>query len=228
MPPVPPWTPGGAIGAYLVGALLLLPSLGLLLKWKVPWCGAFLGFFCLLCVLVFHSQRLSDIIHHGNDRTRCFETLALAAAAFMLAGDFSGMESGRQFRASVEERLVPFGRWIFAISMVVFGAQHFMYAAYIATLIPSWIPEPLFFAYFTGAGLIAAGISIALKALAPLGATLLGIMFLFWTVFLHAPRIAMKLHNGDEWTSGVVALAMCGAAFYIAGTVSAGRTPTAA
>ena len=40
--------------------------------------------------------------------------------------------------------------------MIVFGAQHFMYAAFIATLIPAWIPFHLFWVYFTGAGFIVA------------------------------------------------------------------------
>ena len=226
LPPVPPWAPGGVIGAHVAGTILLLCSLGLAAKWQVPWSGTFLGFFCLLCVLLLHTQRLSDVIHNGNDRTRCFEALALCGAAFILAGDFSTAEASEPFHAFIAERLVPFGRWLFAISLVVFGAQHFMYGAFVASLIPGWIPAHLFFAYFTGAGFIAAGVTIAAKVLARAGATLLGIMFLFWVLFLHAPRIAMKLHSGDEWTSGVIALAMCGAAFFIAGTVSGGKMRT--
>jgi uncharacterized membrane protein len=227
LPPVPPWAPGGAIGAYVSGMILVFCSLGLAAKWQVPSCGTFLGFFCLLCVLLLHTQRLSDIIHNGNDRTRCFEALALCGAAFMLAGDFPAAKASEPFHAFIAEKLVPFGRWLFGISLVVFGVQHFMYGPFVASLIPGWIPEHLFFAYFTGAGFIAAGIAIAAKVLARLGAMLLGVMFLFWALFLHAPRIAMKLHSGDEWTSGVIALAMCGAAFYIAATMDGAKTRTA-
>jgi uncharacterized membrane protein YphA (DoxX/SURF4 family) len=226
LPPVPPWAPGGIIGAYVTGSILVFCSLGLAARWQAPWCGTFLGFFFFLCVLLLHAQRLSDVIHNGNDRTRCFEVLALCGAAFMLAGDFPAAEASESFHAFIAEKLVPFGRWLFAISLVIFGAQHFMYGPFVGSLIPGWIPGHLFFAYFTGVGLIAAGIAIAAKVLVRLGATLLGIMFLFWTLFLHAPRIATKLHSGDEWTSGVIALAMCGAALYIAGTVTGGRMRT--
>lgn len=178
LPPVPPWAPGGAIGAYVSGMILVFCSLGLAAKWQVPSCGTFLGFFCLLCVLLLHTQRLSDIIHNGNDRTRCFEALALCGAAFMLAGDFPAAKASEPFHAFIAEKLVPFGRWLFGISLVVFGVQHFMYGPFVASLIPGWIPEHLFFAYFTGAGFIAAGIAIAAKVLARLGAMLLGVMFL--------------------------------------------------
>jgi uncharacterized membrane protein YphA (DoxX/SURF4 family) len=96
-----------------------------------------------------------------------------------------------------------------------------MYADFIAMLIPQWIPVHLFFAYFTGAALIAAGLSITFNLWARLSATLLGSMFLFWVLFLHAPRVMQQLHNGDEWTSAFIALAMGGGAFFIAGTMPA-------
>ena len=54
-----------------------------------------------------------------------------------------------------------------------------------------------------------------LKALADLG-----VMFLLWVAVLHAPRVATHLHNGDEWSSAFVALAMCGASFIVAGTMA--------
>ena len=54
-----------------------------------------------------------------------------------------------------------------------------------------------------------------------LGAVLLGVMFLLWVVVLHAPRVLGSLHNGDEWSSAFVALAMSGGSFMIAGTLPA-------
>lgn len=52
-----------------------------------------------------------------------------------------------------------------------------------------------------------------------LAAILLGAMFLFWTVFLHAPRVAASLQNGDEWSSFFVALAFSGGSFLVAATL---------
>jgi hypothetical protein len=89
-------------------------------------------------------------------------------------------------------------------------------AAFIATLIPSCIPAHLFWVYFTGVGFIAAAVSIAFRMYAWLAATLLGTMFLLWTILLHAPRVALALRNGDEWASLFVALALSGGSFVIA------------
>jgi hypothetical protein len=44
-------------------------------------------------------------------------------------------------------------------------------------------------------------------------------MFFLWVVVLHAPRVCASLHNGDEWSSLFVALAMAGASFLIAATL---------
>jgi len=47
-------------------------------------------------------------------------------------------------------------------------------------------------------------------------ATMLGVMFFLFVVLLHIPRIAGNSSNGNEWTSGFVALAMCGGAWILA------------
>jgi len=110
------------------------------------------------------------------------------------------------------------GRFLFAISLVVFGAQHFLYAKFVATLVPSWIPGHLFWAYFVGVAFVAAALSIAIGKNARLAATLLGLMFILWVLTLHLPRVAAHPHDGNEWTSAFVALAMCGGAWLVAGT----------
>jgi hypothetical protein len=111
------------------------------------------------------------------------------------------------------------GRFFFGIPLVVFGIQHFMYGRFVATLVPSWIPGRLFWAYFVGVAFVAAAVSIATKKQAHWAATLLGIMFFLWVLLLHFPRVAAAPHNGDEWTSAFVALAMSGGAWMVAGTL---------
>jgi len=102
---------------------------------------------------------------------------------------------------------------------VIFGVQHFMYAKFIATLIPVWIPGHLFWAYFVGVAFVATALSIATKIQGRLAAALLGLMFLLWVIVLHAPRVVAAAHDGNEWTSAFVALAMSGGAFLVAGAL---------
>jgi uncharacterized membrane protein len=101
------------------------------------------------------------------------------------------------------------GRVFMASLLVVVGVQHFMYAGFVATLVPAWIPWRLFWAYFVGVAFFAAAVGILVEKLTRPAGTLLGVMFLVFVVTTHLPRIVMYLRNGNEWTSGLVALAMC-------------------
>jgi len=155
-------------------------------------------------------MRLRTVISQGGERTGALEALALAGAAWVLAGkSSSGLTIFPGLRAFADT-LSKIGLYLFAFSMLIFGVQHYMYAPYIATLIPAWMPAHLFLTYFTGTAFIAAAIAIASGIQARLGAALLGLMFLLWTVLLHAPRVFAHIHNKDELTSLFVALAMSG------------------
>ena len=108
------------------------------------------------------------------------------------------------------------GRAFVAISLVVFGVQHFIYGGFVATLVPAWMPGRLFWAYFVGVAFFAAAAGILYKLMARAAATMLGVMFFLFVVLLHIPRIVDNSSNGNEWTSGFVALAMCGGAWILA------------
>jgi uncharacterized membrane protein len=108
------------------------------------------------------------------------------------------------------------GRILVAISLVVFGVQHFIYGGFVATLVPAFMPGRLFWAYFVGVAFFAAAIGILTRMLARPAATMLGVMFFLFVVLLHIPRIVGLAKDGNEWTSGFVALAMCGGAWILA------------
>src|SRR5882762_4461085 len=100
------------------------------------------------------------------------------------------------------EKSQPLGRIFIAVSLVVFGVQHFMYAGFVAGLVPAWMPGRLFWAYFVGVAFFAAVAGILYQRLARPAATLLGVMFFLFVVLLHIPRIAAHPRDGNEWTSG--------------------------
>jgi uncharacterized membrane protein len=214
LPPVPIWLPYASAVAYSTGAFLVVVSLGLLTGRMARLFAILFGVFFLLCVLV-QLFKLTDVWFHGTARTRALEPLALAGAAFALAGTLPEEGPNSPARNSLARALIIAGSGIFAFCMVIFGVQHFMYADFIATLIPAWMPARLFLAYFTGCAFIAAGVAIAVKKEARLASALLGGMFLLWVILLHAPRVAAAPQNGDELTSLFVALAMAGGSFIV-------------
>jgi hypothetical protein len=141
-----------------------------------------------------------------NIRTCRFEELAFGASALALAGclqkenrrggDF--LDNGDGLTASGPLSLRRFvGR---------FRHPHFLILRFIANLVPACIAGGLFWAYLTGAGFIAAGLSIATGVLARQGAFWQGVMFPLWFLFLHSPRMAMSPRNHDDRSSALIAL----------------------
>jgi uncharacterized membrane protein len=114
------------------------------------------------------------------------------------------------------EKSQTLGRIFVAISLVVFGVQHFIYGRFVGGLVPAWMPGHLFWAYFVGVAFFAAAAGILYKLMARPAATMLGVMFFLFVVLLHIPRIIGNSSDGNEWTSGFVALAMCGGAWILA------------
>ena len=205
-----------AVLAYLTEAILIAAGISLAINIQARLSVTLLGIFFFLCAAVLHTMKLTSVINNGNDRTRAVEALALGAAAWILAGILPVGVRVSEGWETLTGYLAKAGLYLFAICLVVFGAQHFMYAQFIATLIPTWIPGHLFWVYFTGMGFIATALAIVTGILAGLGATLLGVMFLLWVIVLHTPRALAAPQNGDELTSLFVAMAMCGSCFIVA------------
>jgi uncharacterized membrane protein len=211
--PGPPWVAETGAWAWLIGAGFFVGGMCIVSEIWTRMAAVLLGAAFLLRGLIVYLPRLFSHVHDPGPWTSGFEVLALGAAALVIAGRVEALHS-----MSWEE-LVVVGRMLFAVALVVFGVQHFLYAKFVATLVPAWIPGHLFWAYFVGVAFVTAALAIATKVQGRTGAALLGLMFLLWVVVLHAPRVAAARHDGNEWTSALVALAMSGGAFVLAGSM---------
>ena len=198
--PGPPWSPRGPLWAFFTAVLLIVAAACIATGRRARWAAMLLALILLLRALSVYAPRLAANVHDPGPWTSGFEILAMGGAALVLAGTAVGL-----------------GRFLFASLLVVVGVQHFLYARFVATLVPAWIPWHLFWAYFVGVAFFAAAMSIATRKYIGLGAGLLGLMFFLWVIFLHLPRVAAASHDGKEWTSALVALAMCGGAWVVAG-----------
>lgn len=197
--PVPAWLPAPRILACLIGTFMVVSAAGLLSKSHVRASAIGLGAMSLLWLVVFHVPNL--VVHPGSMSAWVLacETLALAGAALVLAGT-----------------LPVAGRILFALSLLLFGLSHFMYHDFVATLVPAWIPGRLFWAWFTGAAHVAAGVSLLTNVMSRLAAVMYGVMLGLFALLVNGPR-AVSLNKPAEWDSFFVAVALAGAAWTIAG-----------
>jgi uncharacterized membrane protein len=132
------------------------------------------------------------------------ETLSLSAgglALFVLATQ------------TPNARLRLAARLIYGLCPLVFGLSHFAYADFTAKMVPGWIPYPLFWAYATGVGHLAAGLAMLFGVTPRLAATLLTAMMGSFVLLLHIPRVMAAPGSQLEWTMTAVALSLVGAAW---------------
>ncbi len=100
--------------------------------------------------------------------------------------------------------------------------QHVVYADFVTTLVPSWIPGQRTWTYFIGVALIAGGAGTLISGTARSAATLSALMIFLWVLLLHIPR-AVAGPNHPAETAGVFeALGLSGVA------LPRGRNPCAA
>lgn len=207
--PVPDWAPARTALAYASGALLAAAGAALIVDRGARIATAFLATFLTLWAVVLQAPRVLA----GEEAAWLApaEILAVAAGAWTLYW-LGAAESERRTIA------IRLGVNSFALTLPVFGVAHFLYIDFTAGMIPVWIPWRTFWAWFTGIGHIAAGLSILLGVIPRIGATLLATMFSGFVLLLHAPRVINDIDNRAEWHMLATALLLAGAAWIVAST----------
>lgn len=151
-------------------------------------------------------------INNASQWTVTLELLALCSGAVILAASLHDL-SRTIISPAVLEKCSRIAPYTFAISLLGFALLHYMYADFIATIIPAWMPAHKLLNYVVLVGFVAAAASIIIHIQTRLATALLGIMFLAWVLTLHLPRCFSNPSKADEWSSLFIALAMSGIAF---------------
>jgi hypothetical protein len=213
--PGPPWTHTTLALDWLACVGFILAGISIAMGTMAQLASMLLGVVLFFYVLCRYVPTLLARLHDPGPWTVVFEILALAGGAFVLARSLPKSDGAPVLPEGIMGALAIAGRFLVAVSLVVFAVQHFLYARFVGELIPGWIPAHVFFAYFTGAAFVVAALAFATKIKIRLAGILLGTMFLIWVLVLHVPRVADGWRNGDEATSLLVALAMGGVAFVL-------------
>jgi uncharacterized membrane protein len=185
---VPLWPasiPGRLFWVYLAGTILIVGGASILSGFKARTVAALLGGLFLLSVILLQIPRnvMAGVRSLGGWAT-AFKAFSFAGCAMVVAGTFPETEPGSGRRISIAwlDKLIPLGMYPFAIGVIAFGVDHFLYTSYVATLVPAWIPGHIFWTYFAGTALFASGVGMIVRVKARLAATLLGAMILIWVL----------------------------------------------
>lgn len=118
------------------------------------------------------------------------------------------------------KKIIKIVRVAFAAVWLVIGAQHFMYVDFVAKLVPAFMPAKTFWAYFTGAAMIVAGISFVVNKKSSLAAVLLGAMLTVFILLIHVPALIGNPSAIAAWTRPLQDLSIACSAFMLAGVLS--------
>jgi uncharacterized membrane protein len=132
----------------------------------------------------------------GGAWTSFGKSLALAGGALGVASTIGAPRA-----------LHAVGRVSLGAFLVLGGIQHFLFAPFVATLVPAWIPGSLAWTYVAGVGLLAGGVGLMIPRTARLAAMLVGAMIFTWVIVLHIPR-AVTMNDRNEWTALIEAISM--------------------
>ena len=143
-----------------------------------------------------------------------------AGAAVALIAVFATRQAATQARA--------WDKLLALTPLAAFGAEHLTIARFISTMVPSFIPWHMFWAYFVGCALITAALSIASNVQMRLACTLLGLMFFVFVATMHIPGIVADPKNLLTWALALRDFSFGAGAWALAGSLNKQvRSPSA-
>ena len=131
---------------------------------------------------------------------------------------------GRFRAASGADRILVVGPVFEAAPLAVFATEHFLAAQDLVSIVPKWLPGPLFWVYFVGAALLAAAISFIAWRYVRWSSTLLALLFLIIVATIDLPNLGTELGDRLFWTLTVRETAFAAGAMVLAGSVWPQRT----
>ena len=126
-------------------------------------------------------------------------------------------------RACGLDKIVALSNLFFAAPLAVFGALHLAAAKALATMVPSYMPWPLFWAYFFGFALLAASLSIATKILVRWSGLLFGIAMFCFVAMMDIPGALQTPGDRFGWILAIRELAFGAGAWLLAAGAMSGK-----
>ena len=120
-------------------------------------------------------------------------------------------------RAAGLDKIVALSNLCFAVPLAVFGALHLASAESLAPMVPSYMPWPLFWAYFFGFALLAASLSMATRILVRWSGLLFGIAMFLFVAMMDIPGALENPRDRFGWTLLVREMTFGGAGWILAG-----------
>jgi uncharacterized membrane protein len=121
------------------------------------------------------------------------------------------------------DKVVALSNLCFAVPLAVFGALHLSAAESIMPMVPSYMPWPLFWAYFFGFALVSASLSIATKIQVRWSGLLFGIAMFLFVAMMDIPGALESPRDRFGWTLLIREMTFGGGGWILAGNAMSGQ-----
>jgi uncharacterized membrane protein len=213
--PAPAELPGRMFLAYGAAVLLLAGGLMINVQRFAAWGAIVLTAVFAAGFIFFDLTQLAVHLSQFDYWQSSSEQVALIAGGSIAFASFS------ELAPETPARLQSVCRVSFGLCLLIFGAAHFVFAAFSATFVPAYLPPgQMFWVYLTGVAQIAAGLAISSGVLALLAARLLTLMYVLFGVLVHVPHILAGPGMHGNWTENAVNLALIGVAWIVADSLA--------
>jgi uncharacterized membrane protein len=145
-----------------------------------------------------------------------------AGVAALVAGLLLGR--ARFHTATGADKALVLGPLFEAVALAAFAAEHSLAAQDLMSIVPPWLPGPLFWTHFVGAAWLAASISFITWLLVRWSAPLVALLFLIIVATIDLPNLPMHANERLFWTLTLRELSFGGGAMVLAGSVWPNRT----
>ena len=201
-PAWPAGAPGKAVFAALTGVIFIAVGLSLLIRKGVRPAAIVAAILIGAWALLRHIPVLFAEPFLSGAWTRAGKALVFVGGSLAISGA----------RAKLS---ITIGRCSLGLFLFISGVQHFLFAKFVASLIPTWFPGPaMFWTYFAAVALICGGIGLWIPYTARLAALWSGIMIFSWFWIVHIPRVGVGM---SDQIAVFEALAFSGIAFVLSG-----------
>ena len=194
--PFPASLPWREVWAYGSGAILLAASAGLVFTRTALVSAIIIGVYESVWYVARARPVLLKPLIIGTWYGFC-EALGPLLGAWVLYAVIRRQCDAPTVTVMTGDRALHIARVLFGAVCVVYGAAHFAYATFTATMVPAWLPGRTELAYLTGACHAAAGFGLLVGVLPRLAATLEAVMMSLFGVLVWLP--SFFAHPAPEW-----------------------------